>query len=156
MEPERRPETPAVGALVNVAVVPPAGAPGSEAAERQRALVEASRADRAALPGLAGELPWLSPRAPFACGHYLVTQGLRDLTGGPELELLNVPAAFVRGAAELLQTLARYLLTGGGALGPGQVIDLGAAGGVVLVTEAAHDEAEGGEGAPVLRVVLLD
>lgn len=143
--------------IVSVALVPPAGAPDSEAAARQSALVEASRADRGALAALAGEQPWLTPDRPFACGHYLVTQGLRELTGGPELEVANVPAAFVEAAAELLQSLARYLVRGQGTLMPGQVVNLGERGGVVLIAATGPDDPRAGDhDRPPLRVAFLN
>lgn len=124
--------------LVEIVDVPPEGAPDSEAAARQEALVAAGRGDRADLERLAGEQPWLSPGRAFACGHLLLTEGLHDLTGGPELEMVNVPAPFVPAATELLGELASYLFTNGVALAPGQLIDLGAERGGILVVAPAE------------------
>jgi hypothetical protein len=141
--------------LVNVAIVAPPDAVGSEAAARQEALAAASREDRAALAALANEQPWLVPLRSFACGHYLVTQGLHDLTGGPELEVVNVPAVFLPSAVRLLQLVARHLARGEHSLQPGQVVNLGEAG-VILLAATAPDEFRAGEHAePPLRVVFL-
>lgn len=138
---------------VNVVVIPPALADGTPAQARQAALAEASRNDRDRLPALASELPWLASDAPFACGYYLRTEGLHDLTGAPELELINVPGAFVRAAADLLNQLAHYVLTSDGALHDGQVLALDGSRAMVLVK--AVPPGEGAGEMPLLRLLLL-
>lgn len=138
---------------VSVVVIPPALAEGTPAQARQAALAEASRNDRDTLPALASELPWLAPDAPFACGYYLRTDGLHALTGAPELELINVPGAFVRAAADLLKQLARYVLTSGSMLEDGQVLALDGSRAMVLVKAAPAGE--GAADLPLLRLLLL-
>ncbi|HEX5502926.1 MAG TPA: hypothetical protein VFW96_09905 [Thermomicrobiales bacterium] len=144
---------------VSIAIVPPTMADGTPAQARQTALAEASRTDRAALADLAGQMPWLTPRQPFACGYHLTTEGLRDLTGGPELEVANVPGPFVRAAADLLDTVARYAVTNGAGLAPGQVIALEGSRYAILLQ--AIEDAEQGDAPPRdapparLRLVFL-
>ena len=141
--------------LDNVANVAPPDAVGSEAELRQEELAAASRTDRATLTALANDQPWLAPARSFACGHYLATQGLHDLTGGPELEIVNVPAAFLPSAVQLLQMVARHLARGEHDLQPGQVVNLGEAGVILLAATAPGDLRAGEHAEPPLRVVFL-
>ncbi len=141
--------------LVNVAIVAPPDAAGSEAAARQEALAMASQKDRATLAALANEQPWLTPMRSFACGHYLVTQGLHDLTGGPELEVVNVPAALLPAAVRLLQLVAHHLVRGEHTLHAGQVVNLGEAGVILLAATAPGELCAGEHAEPPLRVVFL-
>ncbi|HET8627627.1 MAG TPA: hypothetical protein VFL91_09420 [Thermomicrobiales bacterium] len=149
---------------VSIAIVPPTMADGTPAQALQTALAEASRTDRAALADLAGQMPWLTPLRPFACGYHLMTEGLRDLTGGPDLEVANVPGPFVRAAADLLDSVARYAVTNGAGLEPGQVIALEGSRYAILlqaVDDAAAADGEPDAGAPGgapparLRLVFL-
>lgn len=149
----RRP--PPLEQLVGVSVTPPALADGTEAQAREAALAELSHGDRAALLSVASTQPWLDPVRPFSCGHHLITEGLHALTGGPELELANVPGPFIHAAAELLERMARYVLTAGGALADGQVIALDGSRAMVLVKAVASEGAEDVTPTPVLRLVLL-
>jgi hypothetical protein len=147
---------------VSIAIVPPTMAEGTPAQALQTALAEASRDDRAALATLAGQMPWLTPLRPFACGYHLMTEGLRELTGGPDLEVANVPGPFVRAAADLLDSVARYAVTNGAGLAPGQVIALDGSRYAILLQAVEDDPAaeQGagapGDGAPArLRLVFL-
>ena len=150
-----------VESLVNVLLVSPALAEGTEAHARRAALAEASRTDRAALAGLAAEQPWLTPARPFVCGAHLVTDGLHALTGGPELEIANVPGPFVRAAADLLNAMANFVVTNGGTLEPCQVIALDEENTVLVLDglPAAGDAAAGVAGGesrpPTLRLAFL-
>ena len=150
-----------VESLVNVLLVSPALAEGTEAHARRAALAEASRTDRAALASLAAEQPWLTPTRPFVCGAHLVTDGLHALTGGPELEIANVPGPFVRAAADLLNAMAGFVVTNGGTLEPGQVIALDEEN-MVLVLDGLPATGEDDAGAaggesrpPTLRLAFL-
>ena len=150
-----------VESLVNVLLVSPALAEGTEAHARRAVLAEASRTDRAALAGLAAEQPWLTPARPFVCGAHLVTDGLHALTGGPELEIANVPGPFVRAAADLLNAMANFVVTNGGTLEPGQVIALDEANTVLVLDglPATGDDdagaARGESRPPTLRLAFL-
>lgn len=152
--PPSRPDV--VEGPVSIIVVTPQMATGTAAEARHSALAEASRGDRSQLAALAAQQPWLLPTEPFACGCHLRTDGLVQLAGAPEFEMVNVPAAFVPAASQLLNQLAHFVLTRGTVVRDGQVLSLDPHGSMAMakdVTAAADGEAD--RPIPTLRLILL-
>jgi len=95
--------------LVRIGVVPPELVPGSKAfALDQRMRRPQTHPSATEL----AKVPWLSQEKAFQAGYHLLTEGLRAHADHPELEMCNVPGAFVPEALHLLETISGYVLEG--------------------------------------------
>ncbi len=93
--------------------------------------------------------PWLRQDGQER-GSRLLTVGLGVYAAHPELELQNLPTMFLEQGVRLLKELAGYVLAGG-RLEDGDVMQMRDS----LPTLVGFAEAEGGDGQPVVRVLLL-
>lgn len=138
--------------LIKVGVTPPWLAEGSMAADVYKLF--GNKATRPA-PAELAVFPWFRQDEAYQIGYYLLTHGLRELCDHPELELCNVPGAFVGPANALLNELADYVL-GGGRLADGESMQLEAD---LLKVIAFREIKPGQHGTdhdrPVLRVLFL-
>jgi hypothetical protein len=91
--------------LVRIGIVPPEATPGSKAQQLGERL---NRVDTLPKARELARVPWFSQGRPFQAGYHLLTQGLRAHADHPELEMCNVPGAFV---AEALRLLGRSRAT---------------------------------------------
>lgn len=104
--------------LVEIRVTPPELLPGSPAKALDRRLADTRRH-----PGAEtfAETPWFSQAEALQAGYHLLTDGLRENLDHPELEICNVPGAFVPEALRLLEVVAGYVLDGT-RLDPGEMM----------------------------------
>lgn len=93
--------------LITIGITPPELAPDTEAGELHDRL--ARRATRPPMH-IISRLPWMSQARAYRAGYYLMTHGLGEHAHHPELEICNVPGAFVGAAADMLNEIADYVL----------------------------------------------
>jgi hypothetical protein len=96
--------------LVSIGMTPPELAPGTDAF---RVNAKLSNRWTRPKPETLAKLPWLSQDDAYQAGYYLLTHGLREHADHPEIEVCNVPGAFVPSAMRLLNHLADYVLNDG-------------------------------------------
>lgn len=104
--------------LVEIRVTPPELLPGSPAQALDRRLADTRR--RPTEEAFA-DTPWFSQAEALQAGYHLLTDGLRENLDHPELEICNVPGAFVPEALRLLEVVAGYVLDGT-RLDPGEMM----------------------------------
>lgn len=99
--------------------------------------------------------PWFTQGKAYTVGYHLLTHGLSD-AGHPELELANVPGAFVDSAVDLLHHLASYVLEGH-RFAHGEVVKVADEPtlGVVSFHEIAPGKGGTDHEVPVLRLVFV-
>jgi hypothetical protein len=119
---QRKPRRRDVLKLITVGITPPGLARGTTAARLDARF--ANRATRPAPEELA-KLPWLRQDRAYRVGYYLLTHGLAEHANHPEIEICNVPGAFVGRAHGLLNELADMVLNNGSVFEHGQAILLG-------------------------------
>jgi len=102
--------------LVSIGMTPPELAPDTGAFKLNEKL--SNRWTRPKSETLA-RIPWLAQDEAYQAGYYLLTHGLRENADHPELEVCNVPGAFVTAAMRVLNHLADYVLNDG-RLHPGE------------------------------------
>jgi hypothetical protein len=138
---------------LQIGITPPEMAPRTAALKTWRAL--SSDKTRPSMLEIA-KLPWLAQDRAYRVGYYLLTRGLSEHAAHPELEMCNVPGAFLEAAGDLLLGIGNAILEGSLHLADGEVM---------LVEESplsvigVRSIAPGKEGtvhdAPVLRIVFL-
>lgn len=104
--------------LIRIGVTPPEAASHTAAARLNESLKRSETrlpvyepTALALVPDLC-RLPWLHQDRAYQAGLYLLTHGLQRHASHPELELCNVPGAFLKSAHELLNTLSDMVLAG--------------------------------------------
>lgn len=131
-----------------VSITPPElddGAPAAEFAEVAR------HATRPPMEDLAARA-WLT-QGDSVRGAWISTHGLFALHGHPELEMVNVPVAFIGAAGDLMNQLGDYICSGA-RLAAGETMAMPGPFGNALVgvLEAPDDDPDR---VPMLRVVML-
>jgi hypothetical protein len=106
----KRPRRKHADDYVTIGITPPELADGTNAFELNARLADMeSRPD----PALVAKAPWLNQERAYRAGYYLLTHGLREAAGHPEIEICNVPGAMLGSAHDLLTALADYALNEG-------------------------------------------
>jgi hypothetical protein len=107
--------------LIQINITPPDLASDTDASR-----VDGLLADRASRPGpiALSKLPWLRQNVAYRVGYHMMTHGLQEHAGHPEIEVCNVPGVLVRPMGTILNQLAAYVLTTGKKLLPGQTMSL--------------------------------
>lgn len=142
--------------LIRIGITPPSLAEDSEA---QR--VDNRLSNKATRPGplALSKLPWLRQHLAYRIGYYMLTQGLSEHAAHPELEVCNVPGAYVRETERLLNGIADYVLNSGKAIKPGETMMLSPEGDpfMAIVSFRRIQPGRGGmdHDRDVLRVVFL-
>ncbi len=95
--------------VVTIGITPPELAPGTAAHRLNKRL---ARKDSRPGPEELATLPWLSQDKAYRAGYYLLTHGLREHAKHPEIEVCNVPGAFLGQASRVLNVVADYVLEG--------------------------------------------
>jgi hypothetical protein len=104
---------------VEICITPPDLAPRTAALKVFRTL--ASPKTRPAMSEIA-KLPWLAQDRAYRVGYYLLTRGLAEHAGHPELEMCNVPGVFLEAAHGVLSALGNAVLKDGLRLADGEVL----------------------------------
>lgn len=95
---------------VTIGITPPELAEGTTAFELNQELADM---DSRPEPELVARVPWMNQEHAYRAGYYLLTHGLREANGHPEIEMCNVPGAMLGSAHDLLTALADYALNEG-------------------------------------------
>ncbi|MBI5537608.1 MAG: hypothetical protein HY898_33100 [Deltaproteobacteria bacterium] len=106
-------------AKVEICITPPDLAPRTTALQVFRKL--ASPKTRPSMTEIAA-LPWLAQDRAYRVGYYLLTRGLAEHAGHPELEMCNVPGVFLEAAHGILSALGNAVLGEGLRLADGEVL----------------------------------
>ncbi len=107
--------------VVTIGITPPELAPGTPAHRLNKRL---ARRDSRPGPEELATLPWLAQDKAYRAGYYLLTHGLREHAKHMEIEVCNVPGAFLGQATRVLNVVADYVLEGT-RVAPGEVMILG-------------------------------
>jgi len=114
-----KPAAKKVTAKVEICITPPDLAPRTTALQVFRKL--ASPKTRPTMTEIAA-LPWLAQDRAYRVGYYLLTRGLAEHAGHPELEMCNVPGVFLEAAHGILSALGEAVLREGLRLADGEVL----------------------------------
>ena len=107
--------------VITIGITPPQLAPESEACALHNRI--GNRETRPEPHALA-ELPWFAQDRAYRAGFYMLTHGLREHGEHAEIEVCNVPGAYVRATMQMLNGLADYILNDGGRFAHGETMQL--------------------------------
>lgn len=143
--------------LITIGVTPPHMAPDTEAERVDRAI---ARRETRPSPMALSKLPWLKQQYAYRVGYHMLTHGLREHASHPELEMCNVPGAFVQPAMQLMNHICDYILNGGGVLKHGEAMSVGPSDDEELAAHIGFRRIRPGKGGmdhevDVLRITFL-
>lgn len=107
--------------LIHIGITPPNLADDTEAQQLDtRLATPATRPGPIAL----SKLPWLKQNLAYRAGYHMMTHGLQEHAGHPEIEACNIPGVLVRSTANILNQIADYVLNSGNKIRPGDTMSL--------------------------------
>ncbi len=107
--------------LIHIGITPPNLANDTEAQQLDtRLATPTTRPGPIAL----SKLPWLKQNIAYRAGYHMMTHGLQEHAGHPEIEACNIPGVLVQSTANILNQIADYVLNSGNKIRPGDTMSL--------------------------------